>query len=360
MRKTTDNHIDIRIDSRTIVRILVLVVIALLALAFLRNISKPLILILISTFLALALNPAVSWIASKLKSKNRAVATGAAYIIVIAFLIGFVSFITPPLIRQSADFVKEVPSKINNLTSEGSSTQRFIERYQLQDELKNVSDGFKNRFSDVSQPALSTANAVLTAILSAIIVFVLTFMMLIEGPMWLERILSIMPEEKREHRRRLARKMYRVVVGYVNGQVFVAVLGGIFATIALFIMSQIFNAPINPIALGGIIGLFSLLPLIGSFIGATIVVLACLLVSPPLALAAIAYFIVYQQIENVTIQPIIQAKTNDLTPLIVFVAALLGVGFGGFLGAFLAIPTAGCIKVLIEDHFQSKQQESKS
>jgi predicted PurR-regulated permease PerM len=178
--------------------------------------------------------------------------------------------------------------------------------------------------------------------------------------MWLERILSIMPEEKREHRRRLARKMYRVVVGYVNGQVFVAVLGGIFATIALFIMSQIFNAPINPIALGGIIGLFSLLPLIGSFIGATIVVLACLLVSPPLALAAIAYFIVYQQIENVTIQPIIQAKTNDLTPLIVFVAALLGVGFGGFLGAFLAIPTAGCIKVLIEDHFQSKQQESKS
>jgi predicted PurR-regulated permease PerM len=47
-------------------------------------------------------------------------------------------------------------------------------------------------------------------------------------------------------------------------------------------------------------------------------------------------------------------------PLIVFVAALLGVGFGGFLGAFLAIPTAGCIKVLIEDHFQSKQQESKS
>ena len=67
------------------------------------------------------------------------------------------------------------------------------------------------------------------------------------------------------------------------------------------------------------------------------------------------YFIVYQQIENATIQPYIQAKKNQLTPLLVFVSALIGVGFGGILGAFVAIPVAGCIKILLEDQFEKRR-----
>lgn len=353
MPKHANNKVVITIESKNVVRILILVVITLLALSFFKNISHPLKLILISGFLALALNPAVSWIASKLKRESRAVATGTAYVLVITFLVVFFSIVIPPLIRQTNDFIRDVPGKITSLTDKDSSTSRFIERYQLHDEIDNVADNFKNKFSDISQPAIATANAIGTTIVSTIVVFVLTFMMLIEGPMWIERILSVQPEAKRDHRRKLAQRMYRVVVGYVNGQVLVAILGGIFATITLFIVSQLFDVQINAIALGGIVGLFALLPLIGTFIGSTIVVIACLLVSPVLALTMAIYFIIYQQIENVTIQPYIQAKTNDLTPLIVFIAALVGVGFGGLLGAFLAIPTAGCIKVLVEDHYEN-------
>lgn len=175
----------------------------------------------------------------------------------------------------------------------------------------------------------------------------------------MERITSLLPPGKREHRRKLARKMYRVVVSYVNGQAIIAALGGTFAAVALYIFSQIFNAPVNAIALGGIVGLFALLPLIGTTIGAVIVVLASLLVSAPLAIAAAIYFIVYQQIENVTIQPYIQSKSNNLTPLTVFASALLGVGFGGLLGAIIAIPTAGCIKILVEDHYADRLADTK-
>lgn len=354
MNSKNNNQVIVNIDSRTVVRILILVVGLLLALEFIDNISRPLILILVSGFLALALNPAVSWIASKLKNQSRIVATGTAYVLVMGFLVAFLAIVIPPLINQTRDFIDEVPSKINSITNDESTAHRFIERYQLQDEISKISDNFKDKFSDISKPAISTASTIGTTIVSVIVVFVLTFMMLIEGPSWLKKILSIQPPNKREHRRILASKMYRVVVGYVNGQVLVATMGGIFATIVLYILSELFDANINPIALGGIIGVFSLLPMIGAFIGWSIVTLACLLVSPPLALAVFVYAIVYQQIENVSIQPYIQAKTNDLTPLIVFVAALIGVGLGGFLGAFLAIPTAGCIKVLVEDHFSKR------
>ncbi len=150
--------------------------------------------------------------------------------------------------------------------------------------------------------------------------------------------------------------MYKVVTNYVNGQVLIAAMGGLFASIAIFILSQIFEAPVNAIALGGIISMFALLPLIGTILGSVVVVLACLLVSPPLALAVAIYFVIYQQIENVTIQPYIQSRGNNLTPLIVFAAAILRCReLAVFWGAFVAIPAAGCIKILVEDYFANRE-----
>jgi predicted PurR-regulated permease PerM len=132
-----------------------------------------------------------------------------------------------------------------------------------------------------------------------------------------------------------------------------------FAAITLFILSKIFDAPVNAIALGGIVGLFALLPLIGTTIGAVIAVLACLLVSMPMAIAAAVYFVIYQQIENVTIQPYIQSRSNNLTPLSVFIGALIGVGFGGFLGAVVAIPVVGCIKVFLDDYLKGRTDKQQ-
>lgn len=346
-----NKQIVINVESKTVIRVLALFVITLVAIGFIRNVAQPLTLIFVSFFLALALNPAVSKIASKLPSKNRVHATGIAYILVLAFLIGFISFVIPPLVKQTADFIKEVPSAIQDYKNNNSPINGFVERYNLEDQVDRFTSDFGNRFGDIGKPVLSTAGAIGSAVASTIVVLVLTFMMLVEGPMWMQRFWSAQAASKRAHRQKLAHSMYKVVTNYVNGQVLIAAIGGLFATIMIFILSQVFDAPVNAIALGGIIALFALLPLIGTILGSVVVVLACLLVSAPLALAVAIYFIIYQQIENVTIQPYIQARGNNLTPLIVFVAALLGVGFGGILGAFVAIPVAGCIKILIEDYY---------
>lgn len=347
-------HIIFTIESKTVIRILALVSVFLLALSFLHAIVQPLVLILVSGFLALALNPAVSWISTKLKSKSRVRATGVAYVLVLTFLVSFFSLVFPPLVKQTVDFIKEVPSTIQDTKRDDSAFSRFIYKYNIDEEVDHFTDDLGSRVKDLGKPALSTAGKVGTAVISTVTVLVLTFMLLVEGPMWLNRYYSTLRASRREHHKMLAHKMYRVVVGYVNGQVAIAVLGGTFATITLLIMSQVFDVSVNAIALGGIIALFALLPLIGTILGSIIVVLACLLVSVPLAVAMAIYFLVYQQIENVTIQPYVQSRSNNLTPLIVFVGALLGIGLGGVLGAFLAIPTVGCIKILIEDHFERR------
>lgn len=357
---TKNKDIVITVNSYTVVRVLVLVAVALLAITFIKNIAHPLTLIAISFFLAIALNPAVSKIASKLKSKSRVRATGVAYILVLTFLSAFLAFVVPPLIRQTVDFVQDVPGSIQDYKNNNASVNDFVYRNNLQDHVNKFTSDIGHRFDNIGEPVLSTATAIGSTLANVIIVLVITFMMLIEGPAWLKRFWAIQPESKRQYRQMLAKKMYRVVTNYVNAQVFIAALGGFFASIMLYIMSQIFNAQINAIALGGIIALFALMPMIGTVLGSVIVVLACLLVSAPLALFAAIYFIVYQQIENATIQPYVQSRGNTLTPLLVLMAALIGVNVGGILGAFVAIPTAGCLKILIEEYYVSRKNVSEA
>lgn len=348
----------VSVDNATIIRAIALVVVAIFALQFFHSIVQPLTAIFIAFFLALALNPAVSWIARHLKDKSRVRATGAAYILVITILVGFIALVVPPLVRQTSDFIQNVPDTIQTFKQSDTALSRFVRANNLDKQLDHFSKDFGNKFKESGKPALSAAGTILSTVATVIAIFVLTFMMLVEGPTWIKRFFAVQPADKREHRRELATKMYRVVTGYVNGQVLVALIGGGFTTVALFITSSIYDVSINPLALGGIVMLTALMPLIGNIIGYSLVTLACLLVSAPLALTMAIFFIVYGQIENVTIQPTIQSRTNNLTPLTVFIAALLGVGFGGILGALVAIPIAGCLRVLVDDYYSQKTSKS--
>lgn len=358
MSKREHKHITISVDTLTMVRAVVIIVGTFLALQFLDIISHALLLLFVAFFLALALNPAVSWITGKLKSQSRARGTAMAYVTVLIILVAFFVLVIPPLVRQTVDFIKEVPQSIENVKNGDSSVSQFVKKYKLDEELDRFSSDFSARSDNVGKPVLSAAGALGNALANTVIVLVLTFMMLVEGPAWLQRFWALHPREKQKHRRELAKRMYKSVTGYVNGQVLIAVIGGAFAMVSLAIASTVFNASINVVALGAIVTLFALLPLVGTTIGASIAVLSCLFVSVPLAITMAIYFIVYQQIENATLQPYIQAKTNSLTPLVVFSAAIVGVTFGGIIGAFAAIPAAGCLKILIEDRFAKQLKGS--
>jgi len=348
------NKVEVTVSNKTIIRVLGVVILSWLALRFISNVEHILQLIFIAFFLSLALNPVVSWISKQLGLKSRAAATGIAYIAVVVVLGAFVTAVVPPLARQTVDFVKQAPYTISSLKDDSTSAGRFVVRYKLQDNIDGLSQNIRDRTKNFKEPVISTATRVGSAMIAIITVFTLTFMMLVEGPLWLKKYWTLHPKARRDHDQELAWRMYRMVTGYVNGQVVLSALGGVITLVALLIASTLLHVSVNAVALAGIIFVTGLIPMIGHIIGGVIVVLACVIVSVPLAIIIALFILLHQQIENVTLQPYIQAKYNELTPLAVFIAALLGIGFGGLLGAFVAIPAAGCAKILLEDYIATR------
>jgi predicted PurR-regulated permease PerM len=334
------------IDNRTIIRVMAVVVAFWLGLSIAYQIRGALTLLIISFFLALALNPSVSFLASKIPGGSRGLATGLAYIIVLGILGLFVYSTFPPLISETRNLVQTVPDRIENLEAESQDgfLSDIITRYGLEQEAEELADSVTQRLGDIGGPIVTGIGAVTASIIAFVTVLILTFLMLVEGPQWMALFWSYYPKEKRKHHQELARKMYHVVTGYVNGQLLVASIAGLSSLVMLVIV----GVP-NAIALAGLVALTGLIPLIGATLGAVIVVLFTLFQSLTQALIMLAFFIVYQQIENNAIQPYVQSRALEISPLLVLVAVIVGIQLGGLLAGFLAIPVAACLRILALD-----------
>lgn len=344
-------EININISNRTMARAILWVVAAILSYHFFGRITHVLILIGSSVFLALALNPVVAWLSRRLSISSRVRATAAAYILVVVVLAGFISLVVPPLIRQTRDFVKTVPTTVQSFQDSNTSLARAAKRYNLDQKLVQSANDFTSKYSNFGNTILDTGKRIIGVGASIVAVLALTFMMLVEGPAWVRLAFGLMPPKEREHNRKIAEKMYKAVSGYVNGQIIMAVLAGTFSFLALEISSHILKVSINPAALAGIVAVLGIIPLFGNPVSSVIVLLVCLLNSTTLAIVMLIYFIIYYQLENMTFQPFIQSRKTQLTPMLVFISALVGIGIAGFLGALVAIPIASAVKILLEDYF---------
>lgn len=346
---------ELTISNETLLRVIAFGIATYLFIRFVEEVIHPITLVFVSLFFAVVLNQAVHWLSEKFKSKSRTRATAVAYLLVVSVLFGFLALIVPPLVNQTRDFVNDVPSTVNDLNQDDGFLGEVVRRYELQDQVTQFANDWAEDFS--SGQAVSLANRIVSNLVSIVVVLVLTFMMLVEGPKWIEKFWREIPKSNRDRARKITMRMNRVITNYVNGQVLVAVIGAAFAIVALFIATAVFDVDsINAVALGGIVFLFSLIPMFGATIAAIIVVLFSFVASPALAITMAVYFIVYQQIENATVQPIIQSRGNELTPMLVFIAAIIGAGFGGILGAFVAIPVAGCLKVLLDEFLANRKE----
>lgn len=340
------------ITNRTIIRLILWIIAATFAYKFFGRVQHELILIFTAAFLALALNPIVSAISGRLRSRSRVRATAMAYLLVVSFLTAFFLLVIPPLVTQTRTFIRDVPQTVENFQSQDSSISRAIYRYNLNEKISQASKDFADHYSNFGVRILDTTKRVAEAIISFLVVLVLAFMMLVEGPGWIETYYKALPARRKEHHRMLAKKMYRSVTGFVNGQLVLAIIAGTFAAITLEITSRIFGVSINAVALGGIVAVFGVIPLFGNPMAATVVILFCLLNnSLAMALVMLVYFLIYFFIENHTLQPYLQSRFNELTPLTVIIAALVGVGVAGFMGAIVAIPAASTIKILVTDYY---------
>ncbi len=341
--------VNIKIDNRTIVQIMIVVVLFFLAIEFIGAVQQALTLVFVSAFLATALNPPVTYIARKVAHGSRTGATAIAYIFVVSIIGLFLWALIPPLVKESGAFVDRVPQYVDQIQNSDNIIGEYIERYDLDSEIEQFGSNLADRIGEADGPLLSSLNKAGTAIISIVTVLVLTFFMLVEGPYWIKTFWQYQHPEHKKHRQELVKKMYGVITGYVNGQLFVAMLAGFTALIAMLLVGIPF-----PLPLAGIIALFSLIPLVGATLGSIVVILVALFQSVAAAGIMAVFFLVYQQIENNLIQPMIQSRTLDLTPLMVLVAVIFGISLGGILGGFVAIPVAAILKVLFLDYHERR------
>jgi len=345
-------EVSVTVSNRTLLRVFVVTFVFLIAFAAVRQAASAIVLIFTAFFLALALNAPVQWIAQHLPGKrrgNRSIATILSVLLVFAVLVGFLASIVPPFVRQIGGLVDAAPSLVNDLRNENTEIGGLIARYNLQDQVETFSDDLGSRLQHVAGSATTLLGSIGSSTFAVLTVIALTFMMLVEGPHWVKVAENLVPANKRKRVQSLSRAMYKVVKGYVNGQVTLAALAAILILPMLFILGISY-----PIALLVIVFICGLIPMVGHTIGAIIVTAVALFTSPVSAIIILAYYILYQQIENYLIQPKIQANSTDMSPLLVFASVVIGVNFGGLLGGLVAIPIMGCIRIYVIDELSRR------
>src|SRR5207249_2393864 len=286
-------------------------------------------------FLALALDPFVSWIERR-GHVGRGAAISLAYFVIALLVVAVGLTFIPKLVDEVNGLVQALPNYVHDLTH-GRGRLGFLERkYHVVEKVREqVKTGGATKVLGLSGVALSVTKSVITIIAATITIVFLTFFMLLEGRAWVERVYSLFPEHSQERWRRVGRDIYRTVGGYVTGNILISLIAGASATLVLLIMGVPYA-----VALGLLVGLLDLIPLAGATLAGIVVVGVSFLHSIPAGIVLAVFVIVYQQVENHYLQPVIYGRTVQLSPLAVLVAVLLGAELAGILGALAAIPVA--------------------
>jgi predicted PurR-regulated permease PerM len=342
----------VRFRARTILAVLgiVLAVVALLQVLWLAR--QVLTWVLIAVFLALALDPFVSFLMRR-GIRRRGLAIGTAYLIVAGLVVLVGATFVPTLVNEVRSFVDAVPNYVEDLTK-GRGRLGFLERdYQVVERVRDALSGVQfSRILGVSGTAVAVTRGVITAIVATITIIVLTFFMLLEGPLIIERVLGLVPEDRRPRWQMVGRQIYATIGGYVAGALTIALVAGVTTAILLSVLSVSYA-----IALALVVAITDLIPLAGATIGAVIVsTVAFLDRGLTVGLIVVVVFIVYQQVENHVLYPLVYSRTIALSPLTILIAVLIGASLAGVLGALAAIPIAGTIQVLLTEWLRGRRE----
>ena len=355
----------IQVDTKTFVRFWLVILGFALAAFFIYQASTALIIIGASIFLAVAISPLVKKLAHLIPGRGRTAPTALAYIIVVGVLIAIISIVTPVVIHESVRFVGNLPQTIDGATGNLDGLTEFGKRIgidNLPEQINRAIESFSNSFvENFGNNLLNSVSAVASFVAATILLLVLTFLMLMEGPTLIKNFWKAFKANPRARRaEKILDRMAQVVARYVTGALTVSLINGCATTLVVFTLSAIFGFLSSGLAVpfGMITGILSLIPMFGSFIGGSIVSILLAFNSPAAGIIFFIYILIYLQIEANFISPKVQSRGMKLPALVVLSAVTIGVYMFGLIGAIVAIPIAGCIKILI-DEFAAEDNDEK-
>jgi predicted PurR-regulated permease PerM len=301
--------------------------------------SAVLILIGVAFFLALGLEPAVSWLVGR--RLPRWAATTAVFVLVLAALCGFVAAAIPPLAEQVSQLLHQAPHYLQQAQDHSSTIGRLNDRFHLQ---QRITDAVNGSGGSAVNDAVTAGTAVFGALADTLIVTVLTIYFLIDLPRIRATLYRFVPNSRRPRVILLGDEVFAKVGAYVLGNV---VISGI-AAAATFVWLTAFGVP-YPLLLGIFVGVLDLVPIVGSTIAGVVVAAVALTVSVPVCIATAVFFVVFRLGEDYLLVPRIIGRVVQVPALLTVVAVLLGGALLGIVGALVAIPIAAAVLLIIQE-----------
>ena len=320
-------------------------VVGLLVLAFIGDLAGRMrdvfVWILAAAFLAVALNPVVERLEPRLGRRP------AATVVFLGFTIGFLAVLAAlvaPFVTQVDDLSTGLPTAISE-AREDSTVKRLDNRFHIAEKAEEHLGSLPNVVFGAAGTVLGGAVAVST-------VFFLTLFLLYELPNIARTALRQIPQRRRPRVIAAAHHMNRNIGGYVAGNLVISLICGTVTTIALYLLDVPYS-----LALGVFMAVFDLIPLVGATLGSVVIVASALIfVDVRAGIIMFAIVMIYQQIENHILQPLIYGKTVQIPSLTVLVAVLCGGAALGLIGALLAIPIAGTIQAVVSELLEERAE----
>ena len=366
----------IETDFWTIVQFWSVPLIAYLIYLFLGQAATGLIMIGVSIFLALALKPLVRKVNNfftkhfGMDKKHQSLSAVFAYLIVVIVIGGIVAIVGPVVVNETTKFVQHFPETFDKTFGGWDGINNFgnnIGIANLQEQITNTINGIsKDIMGVVGNNLVSSVSGIADIIMKIVLVLILTLLFLLEGPEMVESLWRTMSNDTETNGRvavmkRTVSKMANVVSTYVSRQILVAMVDGLASGLIVFFLSLFLGVSSSlAIPMGMITMLFYLIPMFGQFIGGTLVTILLVFSNPVAGLVFAIVYIIYAQIENNIISPKIQGDALNLRPVTILCAITIGMYMFGLLGAIIAIPIAGCIRVLFDEYPNIKSVKGKS
>ncbi|WP_410667966.1 AI-2E family transporter [Amycolatopsis sp. cmx-4-68] len=297
-----------------------------------------LVLIGLALFLAIGLEPAVSWLVTRRFPRWAAVLTVLLGLLVVAG--GFLALAIPVIVEQATAFAHQAPRYLQTLQDHSSPLGQLNDRFGLQQHLQQLLSGG----SGVLDTALSAGKAVLGTLGDLLIVIVLTIYFLADLPRIRRGFYRLVPHSRRPRVILIGDEIFAKVGGYVLGNALISLIAGT----VTYGWLLIFGVP-YALLLAILVAFLDLIPVLGTAIAGITVSLVALTVSWPVALATAGFFLVYRLLEDYLLVPRIIGKVVKVPALVTVVAVLLGGVLLGVVGALVAIPIAAAVLLILRE-----------
>ncbi|HEX8647816.1 MAG TPA: AI-2E family transporter [Thermoleophilaceae bacterium] len=336
------------IDTRSAVRAVMVVLVAVAAVWIVYLLRQPLGWLFVASFIAIAVSGPVNYLSRRMK---RGLAILLVYLGILLVPVALLALLVPPIVNQVNTLVNDAPqyaADVTEVVNENERLRELDEDYDITTKLEEEAGKLPGKVGDAAGVLADIGIGLVNGIFAAVTILILSIFMVGAGPRWRRTFIKVQAKEPERARawNRMFDRIGAAVANYVLGALIQATIAGVSAYVVLLLI----GAP-SPAALAVVVFLLDLIPLIGATIGAVVVGIVTLFGDVPFdPIVWTAYSVVYQQVENNVIQPRIQARAVQLEPFLVIVSVLFGSALFGLPGALLAIPVAASIQIAVREY----------